>query len=71
MPALAPDVLGRDWPVMVGLILALFVMAYGIRGEGRINRFEGVLLLAAYLAYNTYLVVTVTAAIGRPPVAFV
>jgi len=53
-----PEVLYRDWTVMAGMTVALFVMAYGFRGEGRINRFEGGLLLAAYLAYNGYLVVT-------------
>ena len=49
------DVLFRDYPVMLGLTLALFVMAYGIRGPGRINRVEGSLLLACYLGYQTLL----------------
>lgn len=53
-----PEVLYRDWSVMAGMTVALFIMAYGFRGEGRINRIEGALLLAAYLAYNGYLVVT-------------
>jgi cation:H+ antiporter len=30
-------------------------MAYGFTGEGRINRLEGVLLLAAYAGYTTLL----------------
>jgi cation:H+ antiporter len=47
-----PVVLFRDFPVMVGLSLALFVMAYGFGGRpGRINRVEGALLLAAFAAY--------------------
>lgn len=47
-----PVVLFRDFPVMVGLSLALLVMAYGFGGApGRISRFEGALLLAAFAAY--------------------
>ena len=49
------DVLFRDYPVMLGLTLALFVMAYGVRGPGRINRVEGGLLLACYFGYQTLL----------------
>ncbi|RCW62911.1 cation:H+ antiporter [Marinobacter nauticus] len=59
MPVLSPDVLIRDWPVMMALTAGLFVMAYGFRGEGRINRIEGTLLLIAFAAYNTWLVLTV------------
>ncbi len=44
-------VLVRDYPWMLVLTLALFVMAYGFRGPGRINRPEGGLLLAAYAGY--------------------
>jgi cation:H+ antiporter len=45
------EVLTRDFPWMIGLTLALFVMAYGFRGVGRLNRFEGGVLLLAYCAY--------------------
>jgi cation:H+ antiporter len=45
------DVITRDFPVMIGLSIALFIMAYGFRRQGRINRFEGGLLLAGYIAY--------------------
>lgn len=48
-------VLTRDYPVMLGLSLALFVMAYGFRGPGRINRIEGAILVAAFCAYQTLL----------------
>jgi len=48
-------VLTRDYPVMTGLTLALFVMAYGFRGPGRINRIEGAILLLAFCAYQTLL----------------
>ena len=48
-------VLTRDYPFMVGLTLALFVMAYGFRGPGRINRIEGAILILAFCAYQTLL----------------
>jgi cation:H+ antiporter len=48
---LEPAVLSRDFPFMIGLSIALFVMAYGFRGDGRINRWEGLLLVAGYGAY--------------------
>lgn len=60
MPHISAEVLTRDWPVMMAMMVALFVMAYGFRGQGRINRIEGALLLTAFTAYNTWLVVTVT-----------
>ena len=48
-------VMGRDFPVMVGLTIALFAMAYGFRGPGRINRLEGGLLLLGFVAYMSWL----------------
>lgn len=62
MQSITPEVLTRDWPTMLAMTAALFVMAYGFRGQGRINRFEGLLLLLSFIAYNTYLVLTVTRA---------
>jgi cation:H+ antiporter len=53
--AIDAEVLTRDFPVMVGLTLALFVMAFGFRGPGRINRFEGALLVLAFCGYQTLL----------------
>lgn len=50
-----PEVLSRDWPTMMGLIVGLFVMAYGFRKPGRISRGQGLLLIAVYIAYNSYL----------------
>lgn len=50
-----PAAMGRDYPVMFVLTLLLFVMAYGFRGPGRINRIEGALLLTAYIGYQTLL----------------
>ena len=51
----APEVLSRDFPVMIALTLALLVMAWGFRGAGRVNRVEGAVLLAAFLAYQFWL----------------
>ena len=55
---LDPQVLSRDYPVMIGLAVALFAMSYGFRGPGRINRLEGAVLLAAYLGHLGLLYVT-------------
>ena len=57
-----PDILNRDIPVLIILTIILFMMCYGFRSEGpgRINRWEGVLLLMAYVGYIT--LITVTAA---------
>lgn len=60
MPVVAPEVLSRDWPTMMGLTVLLLVMAYEFRGERRINGMKGALLLIVYFAYNTYLVLLVT-----------
>jgi cation:H+ antiporter len=57
-----PEVLSRDVSVMAALTVSLFVIGYGFRGPGRINRFEGAALLAAYIGYTTYLI---SSAFGR------
>ncbi|WP_299939837.1 calcium/sodium antiporter [uncultured Microbulbifer sp.] len=62
MPSVPPEVLTRDWPMVIGLTIALFVFAYGFRGHGRINRWEGAALLLAYLGYTGYLITTITKA---------
>jgi cation:H+ antiporter len=56
--AVGPEVFTRDIMVMTALTLLLFVIGYGFRGPGRINRIEGVLLLACYMGYTTYLIST-------------
>lgn len=53
------EVIYRDVLVMLGLTVSLFVIGYGFRGQGRINRIEAVLLLTAYIAYTSYLISTV------------
>jgi cation:H+ antiporter len=58
---LEPAVLERDFAFMIGLSIALFIMAYGFKGEGRVNRFEGGLLLGGYIVYMAVLYFTVVA----------
>ncbi len=50
-----PEVIFRDIPIMAALTISLFIIGYGFRAPGRINRFEGALLLAVYIAYTAYL----------------
>jgi len=57
--AVGPEVFNRDIMAMTALTLLLFVIGYGFRGPGRINRIEGVLLLACYMGYTAYLISTV------------
>ena len=54
-----PEVFNRDALVMAALTLSLFVIGYGFRGEGRINRIKGAVLLACYLGYTVLLISTV------------
>lgn len=52
----AAEVLSRDFAVMAGLTLLLFVMGWGWRGRpGRVNRVEGSVLVAIYLGYTALL----------------
>ena len=55
------SVFSRDILFMGLLTLALFLFSYGFCGPGRINRFEGALLLACYIGYTAYLITTVFA----------
>ncbi len=52
---LDPSVLQRDYPVMLALTVALFLLAYNWRRTPRIGRSGGLLLLGAYGAYMTTL----------------
>jgi cation:H+ antiporter len=64
MNSVAVEVLQRDWLVMFALTIALLLMAYGFRNkEGQISRFNGMILIVCYVAYNTYLGMNLTAAI--------
>ena len=42
----------RDYTIMLGLSLLLFLMAYGFKGPGRISRRSGIILLTAFVAYQ-------------------
>ncbi len=54
-----PEVFSRDMLVMAALTASLFVIGYGFRGPGRINRIEGAALLVCYVGYTAYLISTV------------
>jgi cation:H+ antiporter len=56
--AVPPEILSRDILIMCVLTVSLFVFGYGFRGPGRINRFEGAIMLACYVGYTLYLVNT-------------
>ena len=55
-------VLTRDFPLMIGLSVALYLMARGLRnsGDGRIQRWEGGLLLAVFIGYQAWLFISAT-----------
>ena len=53
---LEPDVLSLHVFVMVAFTLVLFAMTYDYEGKSELSRIEGVALLAAFLAYDTYVV---------------
>ena len=52
---LTEGVLSRDLPIMIGLTIVMFIMAYGRNKTGRITRLEGSILLAAFVAYEVIL----------------
>ena len=57
--SLEADVLTRDYATMLGLSVLLFMFAYGFKKRGRINRFEGGVLLSIYFGYMSYLYISV------------
>ena len=58
-----PALLTRDLPVMAGLTGLLFVMGWGFKDPGRINRLQGGLFVVlAYLAYTAWLLGSMTPA---------
>lgn len=54
--AVPAEVISRDMPVMLALTLALFVMGYSARTHGTINRYEGGLLLASFITYQSWII---------------
>jgi cation:H+ antiporter len=51
-------VLDRDMPIVFILTISLFIMAYGFKGFGRVNRLEGAVLLSCFLGYQALLYIT-------------
>ena len=54
----AETLLTRDLPVMIGLTLLLFLMAFGFGRQASIGRAKGALLLAIYVGYTVWLATT-------------
>ena len=48
----------RDGLLMLGVTILLLVLALGIRGPGKISRWDGLALLLCFLGYNFYLINT-------------
>jgi cation:H+ antiporter len=57
--SLDSEVLHRDVPVMSFLTLSLFLIGWGRKGKGRINRFEGAFLLSCFIGYTLWLLKSV------------
>jgi cation:H+ antiporter len=55
--ALEPSVLSLHIFVMVAFTLVLFAMTYDYDGKSELSRIEGLALLTAFLAYDSYVVV--------------
>ncbi|WP_296666954.1 calcium/sodium antiporter [Demequina sp.] len=56
--AVDPDALRRDVPVLLAMTAALVVMGYRRRGNGRINRVEGSVLVVTWVGYTALLIAT-------------
>jgi len=54
--SLAPSVLSLHIFVMVAFTLVLFAMTYDYDGKSELSRIEGIALLLAFIAYDTYVV---------------
>lgn len=54
--AIAPSVLSLHVFVMVAFTLVLFAMTYDYDGKSELSRVEGIALLVAFIAYDTYVV---------------
>ncbi|NVK20972.1 MAG: calcium/sodium antiporter [Kangiellaceae bacterium] len=50
-PSVDKEIITIDYPLMIGLTVSLALMAYGLRGPGKINRLEGGVLLAVFIGY--------------------
>lgn len=63
MESVERDLVTRDMPLMTVLTLALLVLGFRRKGDGRINRVAGGVLLAVYIGYLALLIVQATGAI--------
>lgn len=62
--SVAPEVLYRDWALMLALTVGLLVMGFGITGWRKlVSRVDGVILLTVYVAYTGYLFSTVVSSV--------
>lgn len=60
MENIGSEIFWRDWMTMMVTTVVLFITAISFKGKkGRINRFEGAILLLCYLGYNGYLIMDV------------
>ena len=50
----APIVLERDFPTMLGFTAVLFLLGFSFNGSGKINRVEGLVLVLAYCVYQWF-----------------
>lgn len=58
-----PEVLYRDWTLMLAVTIGLLAMGFGLTGKrSLISRFDGGILLLVYIAYTGYLFSTVVSA---------
>ena len=61
MNNIALEVLQRDWLIMLVLTIALLIMTYRFKKQdGKITRIKGMFLVVAYVAYNTYLAMSLS-----------
>ena len=61
--AVDPEVLYRDWTLMLALTVGLFLMGFGLTGWRKlVSRVDGGILVLVYVAYTGYLLSTVVAA---------
>ena len=58
-----PEVLYRDWTLMLALTVGLLLMGFGLTGWRKlVSRVDGTILVTVYFAYTGYLFYTVVAA---------
>ena len=57
MDEIEAEVVTRDMPFMTALTVALIVLGFRRKGDGRLNRIAGAVLLAVYIGYLALLIV--------------